>query len=367
MANKRIKDLATTATAPAVDDFLALDGATNLSRKIDANKFLVDAPSDGDLYGRKDGAWAEAASPTDIPLVPSFVYDGTAEATAFVVGDIPEDYAPSNTDITQLYLGNGVTTIGDDAFNGCTGLAGALVIPDSVTSIGDYAFNGCTGLAGALVIPDSVTSIGSYAFSSNSLTSVTIPNSVTSIGGSAFDGNALTTVILAEGRTTIPQFFAFPNYIDVGFAGVLTIPNSVTSIGDYAFSSNALTSVTIGNSVTSIGDNAFSYNSLTSVTIGNSVTSIGSYAFSNNALTSVTIPASVTTIGIGAFAYNSTLATVNCFITKTIIDAGEDMFLNTASPLTINVPTSGAVADTWTAGTGLSIGGNTNVTVAKNL
>ena len=343
MANKRIKDLATTATAPAVDDFLALDGATNLSRKIDANKFLVDAPSDGDLYGRKDGAWAEAASPTDIPLVPSFVYDGTAAATAFVVGDIPEDYAPSNTDITQLYLGNGVTTIGDDAFNGCTGLAGALVIPDSVTSI------------------------GSYAFSSNPLTSVTIPNSVTSIGGSAFDGNALTTVILAEGRTTIPQFFAFPNYIDVGFAGVLTIPNSVTSIGDYAFSSNALTSVTIGNSVTSIGDNAFSYNSLTSVTIGNSVTSIGSYAFSNNALTSVTIPAGVTTIGIGAFAYNSTLATVNCFITKTIIDAGEDMFLNTASPLTINVPTSGAVADTWTAGTGLSIGGNTNVTVAKNL
>jgi hypothetical protein len=81
-------------------------------------------------------------------LVPSFVYDGTAAATAFVVGDIPEDYAPSNTDITQLYLGNGVTTIGDDAFNGCTGLAGALVIPDSVTSIGDYAFMHATGLAG---------------------------------------------------------------------------------------------------------------------------------------------------------------------------------------------------------------------------
>jgi BspA type Leucine rich repeat region (6 copies) len=181
------------------------------------------------------------------------------------------------------------------------------------------------------------TTIASSAFYLTGVTAVQIGNSVTSIGSSAFGNNYLTEV---------------------------TIPNSVTSIGDYAFRYNALTSVTIPNSVTSIGVGAFAGNSLTSVTIPNSVTSIGSYAFQNNALTSVTIPNSVTSIGSNAFYSNSTLATVNCLVTKTIIDAATDIFADTASPLTINARASDG---TWTAGTGLTIGGNGNVTVAKNL
>lgn len=61
-----------------------------------------------------------------------------------------------------------------------------LVIPNSVTSIGDYAFDGCSGLA-SVVIPNNVTSIGSWAFAHCSgLTSVSIPNSVTSVCDGAF-------------------------------------------------------------------------------------------------------------------------------------------------------------------------------------
>lgn len=56
-----------------------------------------------------------------------------------------------------------VTSIGDQAFQGCSGLA-SITIPEGVTSIGEYTFDLCSSLA-SVTIPKSVTSIGSYAFS----------------------------------------------------------------------------------------------------------------------------------------------------------------------------------------------------------
>ena len=47
--------------------------------------------------------------------------------------------------IPSIYRGKPVTSIGDSAFYGCTGLT-SVTIPDSVTSIGLEAFEGCTGL-----------------------------------------------------------------------------------------------------------------------------------------------------------------------------------------------------------------------------
>ena len=64
--------------------------------------------------------------------------------------------------MTSVAIGNNVTSIGDEAFYGCTGLT-SVTIPDSVTSIGNEAFHGCTGLT-SVIIPDSVTSIGNRSF-----------------------------------------------------------------------------------------------------------------------------------------------------------------------------------------------------------
>ncbi|GHT43316.1 hypothetical protein AGMMS49965_16860 [Bacteroidia bacterium] len=126
---------------------------------------------------------------------------------------------------------NSVTSIGETAFYGCSGLT-SVTIPFGVTSIGEQAFARCDGLTGALTIPNSVTSIGNAAFADCGLTSVDISNSVTSIGERAFSG--------CDGLTSV------------------TIPDGVTSIGGQAFYyCSGLTSVTIPNSVTSIEYMAF--------------------------------------------------------------------------------------------------------------
>ena len=167
--------------------------------------------------------------------------------------------------LTSVTIPNSVTSIDEGAFSGCSGLTSIKVengnekydsrnncnaiietssntliagckntiIPNSVTSIGNYAFYGCSGLT-SVTIPNSVTSIGSFAFDGcKGLTSITIPNSLTSIGESAFRG--------CSGQTSV------------------TIPNSVTSIGDGAFQHwrNLTTIVSEIENPFAIGNNVF--------------------------------------------------------------------------------------------------------------
>ena len=245
-------------------------------------------------------------------------------------------------EIKDLVIPEGITSIDNHAFYGCSGLT-SVTIPNSVTSIGIGAFSGCSGLT-SVTIPNSVTSIGINAFAyCSSLTSVTIPNSVTSIGNYAFAYcSGLTSIIIPEGVTSIGS--AIFEFCD-GLTSI-TIPNSVTSIGGSAFHGcNRLTSVTIGNGVTSIGMYAFSgCSGLTSITIPNCVTSIGDQAFYGcSGLTDVTIGNSVTSIGGSAFSGCSGLTDVWCYaesVPSTLSNAFNNSSISSA---TLHVPGSSMV------------------------
>ena len=273
---------------------------------------------------------------------------------------------------------NSVTSIGDEAFYGCSVLT-SITIPNSVTSIGNSAFSGCSGLTSVtfhckeigrwfdgnksikeVVIGDEVTSIGDDAFSGCSgLTSITIPNSVTSIGSGAFEGTAWfnnqpdglvyagkvvyqykgempsnTSIIIKDGTLGI----GYGAFYDCSGLTSITIPNSVTSIGYGAFAyCSGLTSITIPNSVTSIGEDAFQdCSGLTSITIGNSVTSIGSGAFYRcSGLTSITIPNSVTSIGVFAFYGCSSLPSIT--IGNSVTSIGDSAFSGCSGLTSIKV------------------------------
>ena len=64
-----------------------------------------------------------------------------------------------------MTIPEGVTSIGDTAFRGCTGLT-SVVIPEGVTSIGDYAFYDCTSLTDVYYLGSeeawAAISIGTY-------------------------------------------------------------------------------------------------------------------------------------------------------------------------------------------------------------
>ena len=217
-------------------------------------------------------------------------------------------------DIKRIIIGDGVTTIGQDAFRDCSSLT-SVTIPNSVTTIRWSAFSGCSTLT-SVTIPNSVTKIGDSAFAyCSALTSVTIPNSVTEIGSSAFfNCSALTSV---------------------------TIPNSVTEIGGSAFRDcSALTSVTIPNSVTKIGIGAFrDCSALTSVTIPNSVTIIDHHTFREcTNLQKVNIGNSVKTIGILAFEHCTSITQISSEAVVPPICASDAFYRLNKSKCKLTVP-----------------------------
>ena len=219
------------------------------------------------------------SAPTGHPETRFTLQDGTVE-TYNITGTLNKQWFIDNgyfdedagmwlKSITQVDIGNTITSIDNETFNGCSGLMLFIVSDDNTN------YKSVNGL-----------------------------------------------LLSKDGKTLI-----------AGVNGDVTIPSGVTTIGDYAFYDySGLTSVEIPNGVTNIGNGVFSAcYSLMSVTIPDSVTSIGNYAFSGcSGLTSVTIPDSVTSIRYGAFEDCGSLTTITV-MGKTTADA-QTLLANAAVP-----------------------------------
>ncbi len=247
--------------------------------------------------------------PSSVTSIGSSAFKDCTKLTSFSVNSANSYYSSDNygvlynkdkTILRQYPAGNTrssftipstVTSIGSDAFNGCTRLS-SVTVPSSVTKINSLAFSYCSSLT-SVTIENGVERIEACAFQyCTSLTSFYVPSSVTSIGVNAFDGcTKLASFSVSSSN---------PNYSSDNY-GVLynkdktmlvrypagnsrtsfTIPSTVNSTYDSSFRRSLnLKSITIPNSVTSIGSSTFSdCTNITTVTIGTGIKKIGDFGF----------------------------------------------------------------------------------------
>ena len=239
--------------------------------------------------------------------------------------------------ITAIVIGEGVTSIGRNAFNDCTQLT-SLTLPEGITSVGRYAFNDCRGMT-SLTLPSTLRAISDHAFKGcSALTEVVVPEGVEAIEEYAF-----------EGLTSL-RSFTLPATIQTLGKAILSgtpctlylncdIP-SVSFYGDAPFYSSKLTGVVIGEGVTAIGDYAFRYStSLEAVTFPSSLRTIGKEAFIDcTGLTELTLPAGIEALGERAFNNCRGLVAITILI-ENPIEIKDNVFANIdMSQVTLIVP-----------------------------
>ena len=296
-----------------------------------------------------ENAFQACSSLTSIIVSPAnSTYDSRNNCNAIIESS-------SNTLIAgckSTVIPDNVTTIGEKAFNGSSGLT-SIAIPESVTSIQKDAFFGCSSLT-SVTVPNSVKEIGRSAFEScTSLTSVSIGSGVTSIGERAFYGcSGLTKADFASIESLCRISFATiesnplssAHHLYIGGQEVtdLVIPdNEVKSIGNYTFyGCSDLTSVTIGNWVKSIGEKAFTgCSGLTSVTLhSDAIASSGSSMCNifGSQVKEYILDEYVKGIGNNAFEGCSELASVT--LSNWMESIGERAFYGCSSLTSIIIP-----------------------------
>ena len=314
---------------------------------------------------------AEISGDVVIPEMVSY------DAKEYTVTEIGASAFSGRSAVTTVSLPNTVTTLGEYAFYDCTGLT-SIALPNSVKTIGAYAFRYAGNDESVeeffVSLGNGVTSIGERAFDNcDKIKSITIPASVTFIEASAFwnmDADIAVTIEDSETPLTLncassyyPIFevnhtvtayvgrniertgsYANRPTFDSNIVSVSFGPN-VTVIGDYEYNNRGnLVSVTGLTNVVSIGEHAFGdCPKLTTVEIGDKLETLGGSTFDESGLTSLSLPGTLKVIpgihddmGICERCYNLASVTLG----EGIEEIGSSAFYNALALEEITIPSS---------------------------
>ncbi|MBO7218643.1 MAG: leucine-rich repeat domain-containing protein, partial [Clostridia bacterium] len=181
-------------TITVVETDLA-EGVSNYSHLSFGSNGLV-TPASGSITG-------DVVIPGVVRLADGSIY------TVTQVGGFEE-----NTAITSVTIPSTVTTIKNNAFNGCTALTRVTIADNSeLITIGSQAFYGCSNLATITFGNNSkLTTLGDFAFyNCKKLTGVTLPSIVTTVGANALRYTKALTTLTINGTLSNFDLYSFAN------------------------------------------------------------------------------------------------------------------------------------------------------------
>ena len=214
-----------------------------------------------------------------ITTIGQSAFENSTVNTVYVEGDVTTigQSAFENSMLKVIDFNGNVDTINDYAFYNCLKLTD-VDFGGTLNTIGNHAFDGCK-IIPVMELPETVSSIGAYAFyDCNSMTSINIPVNVSKINEYTFYGCAN----LKEA----------------------VMPDILESIGGYAYyGCTALDKLELNDSLKSIGEYAFyNCNQLNEIILPDAMETIDNYAFRGCiGLSKIAVPDSTTYLGEGAF------------------------------------------------------------------
>ena len=205
------------------------------------------------------------------------------------ITEIPSTLFEDCINLKEVRFHNSVTSIGANAFDGCTSLTlDSTDLPNNLTSIGAYAFAN-TNISGDFSFPASLSTLGEGVFQNCiNLSSFTISTDalLTTISSYMFDGcTSLTSVNLPRDLTSIGQY-AFRNCVSLRTFQVLDVNGEILP-GSYEGMIMLPSTLTTFSAVGSDGyifgsDNVEDAPQFTSIIIPSGVSEVQGYQFYNN-------------------------------------------------------------------------------------
>ena len=292
----------------------------------------------------------------------------------------------SRTSIKSIVVEEGVTSLGQQTFNGCSAVT-TISLPKSLTKIVNQVFQGCSKLTEitfaegmklasistdsfknctsltSITLPDGcATTIGKSVFNTcTALTSVTFGNKTASVHKTAFTGcTALKEVIFRNPETTIScDASLFPTDVVIVGLASSTAQAYADSNGlefrELALCGDNITwSLSTDGVLTLTGTGAmYDYSSsnrapwyaqaanIKSILIGEGITVIGTRAFDEmKKVTEVTLPSTLTMIKDNAFRYCHALIKVNFTKSTTELTIGTNAFNQCRALPSITIPSN---------------------------